>query len=74
MTEQEHRAAMEATHTPKLDAFRVKVRTRLTSELIMYAAGLGAGTLYAFFGSEDETKAAMLASADEIDRRIPVKP
>jgi hypothetical protein len=82
ITEEHARAYLRALSTPRLDAFRAKIPTLKTSELIGCSIDLGhvasvvcITPITAAQPTDDDREAlmaAMLAIGDEIDRRIPI--
>lgn len=82
ITEEQARAYLRALSTPRLDAFRAKIPTLKTSELIGCSIDPGhvasvvcVTPITAAQPTDDDREAlmaAMLAIGDEIDRRIPI--
>lgn len=79
MPEEEARAFLMSLKGERLDAFRIKVPTMRTSELIAHYSHPEIIAHMVMDSTTDErrnqqvTMAAVLAVADEIDRRIPTK-
>lgn len=79
MTEDQARAYLIALRTPKLDAFRVRVKTMKTSELIgCYANVEHVAVSVCDFpdkpsdADQEALMAGLLAVTEEIDRRLPI--
>ncbi len=88
MTEDEVRAWLNELHTPKLDAFRTRLRSERTSALLVFQRGDEPIIATTMAEIRDEAKAeleaigedadqialiaVLVAIGDELDRRIPI--